>query len=897
MDLVFAQYYNIWPFKDIVVNINFRKWKYLIKAPIWSGKSFLFFDAPFFWLYWSKFRNILNKKSQEWFVRIIFSIWNDDNKQFYLVERLIKATRTGGESVQLRVFSLQIKNEVFFNSNIFSADILSFQEKKVWLWKTFLSVYNEFFKLMKDIFNIEELKFKSSSEWQKLLNELLPPKEVFLSTCFLMQDSDNIFEMSPSERINIFKNIFNLIWIDEIKDKLAERKKELNLHIKLLSSEDRWVQKFHAIKSKMLELYKQLNFFIKEDLIFDLMSWGISEPFDFDFEKYRNLLQDQKAKYQQLEKEEKILIEAKNTLELKKKGYEKQLSKLQSSIEEKRKILKDFDKNQYEKLKEEYFKLKEKINSLLNQYLSSLDINYRKLLWDKDFQQISKYFDDFINEWLQLRSKLDNLKLQYEKIKQEYDFLNKKLEEVDFKPGTQYYQLFITEKKKIETEIKSKINEILIEIKNLEEKKQQLQQQREELLQQIEEISKILTKELKFSCSLIKKDCPFIKDIKKEQVAHLENQINNIKVKIKEIESQIKEIDKLLEEKKKQKIQLEKDLNEEWVFRDLEKKYKNKILQDRDKILEELKKLNFEEKKKNIFFQISEIESVLSKKREELKKMNYSLFKNLYNESKKLYQKVKLLEDKLLNMEKMFQEIWKFETEILTMQAEINKINQFLSDLLEEEKQLVLKLTKLQAEKEKILLKDVDNIEKNFKEFESLYFQWKNLYQEYKDAQIEVDKYKQEYKIVSDLYNIFSKELMLLVLDDFLPLLFEVINSYLSKVVDFQLKHELKKKWKDRLELEIFVSDDKWERGVKSLSGWQKTVLKLAWILAIAQMVQPEFLFLDETINNLDFESIWRVADMIEEFVEKNNIKFYVVTHSKQIQDMNIWDEIIEVEK
>jgi hypothetical protein len=54
----------------------------------------------------------------------------------------------------------------------------------------------------------EEIVFKTANEFNKTLESILPPAEVFLSTTFLMQDSENIFEMTPSERINVFKNIF-----------------------------------------------------------------------------------------------------------------------------------------------------------------------------------------------------------------------------------------------------------------------------------------------------------------------------------------------------------------------------------------------------------------------------------------------------------------------------------------------------------------------------------------------------------------------------------------------------------------------------------------------------------------------------------------------------------------
>jgi len=54
-------------------------------------------------------------------------------------------------------------------------------------------------------------------------------------------------------------------------------------------------------------------------------------------------------------------------------------------------------------------------------------------------------------------------------------------------------------------------------------------------------------------------------------------------------------------------------------------------------------------------------------------------------------------------------------------------------------------------------------------------------------------------------------------------------------------------------------------------------------------------LFLDETINNLDQDTVGRVADMLEDFVQKHEVKFYTVTHSQQIQNMSIWDKVLEI--
>ena len=67
-------------------------------------------------------------------------------------------------------------------------------------------------------------------------------------------------------------------------------------------------------------------------------------------------------------------------------------------------------------------------------------------------------------------------------------------------------------------------------------------------------------------------------------------------------------------------------------------------------------------------------------------------------------------------------------------------------------------------------------------------------------------------------------------------------------------------------------------------------------MLAVASYTRSPMLFLDETINNLDFDTVAKVADMLDDFVKKHDIKFYVITHSSQIKQMQIWDKTIQLE-
>lgn len=161
----------------------------------------------------------------------------------------------------------------------------------------------------------------------------------------------------------------------------------------------------------------------------------------------------------------------------------------------------------------------------------------------------------------------------------------------------------------------------------------------------------------------------------------------------------------------------------------------------------------------------------------------------------------------------------------------------------------------------------------------------------------ELEALKQKDKILKDLINILGKELMVVVLQNFLPLLEEQINVFLAQVVDFELKFDMKQTSTGEQQLDIKIIDWRGDREVKSLSGGQKAVLRLAWILAVSQILKTKFLFLDETINNIDIQTVGRVAKMIEGFLAKSMIqKFYVITHSTQIQNMNIWDKIVEIQ-
>jgi DNA repair exonuclease SbcCD ATPase subunit len=224
-----------------------------------------------------------------------------------------------------------------------------------------------------------------------------------------------------------------------------------------------------------------------------------------------------------------------------------------------------------------------------------------------------------------------------------------------------------------------------------------------------------------------------------------------------------------------------------------------------------------------------------------------------------------------------------------------SKIEQISKQMLILQEQLDKKYTL--SDELKILLQDplytlLGSLEQWTKKLENLLSKAQDLLTEKIRIQDQSLKIKADVDKATLLHTIFGKELTLYVLKSYIPLLNEYINAFLAKVVSFQLNISVNE---DGDELELIIEDEFGAREVKSLSGGQKTVLRLCWILATSVVFRNSFLLLDETINNLDEAIISNVAELLTDYVKKHNISFYTVTHSAQIQNMSIRDDTIEI--
>gem|GEM_PF-3219123 len=128
--------------------------------------------------------------------------------------------------------------------------------------------------------HLEEVAALGQKEIDTMILDLLPSREVTLSSCVLMQESDNVFEMTPALRITVFKQLFDLLDMDHVRDHLAELKKTTQLRRQVLQ-EDTTVQ--HQFTTQYNQLRLLAENIGKSSLLADaLVHQRMQQPFVID---------------------------------------------------------------------------------------------------------------------------------------------------------------------------------------------------------------------------------------------------------------------------------------------------------------------------------------------------------------------------------------------------------------------------------------------------------------------------------------------------------------------------------------------------------------------------------------------------------------------------------------
>ena len=558
INLLVAYYENIWPFKETCCSLFFDEWKYLIKAPIWSGKSFLFFDAPRYALYKDSSRNMLNLQSKNGEISLIFEVdW-----VYYLVKRILKSTRMWNDSCSSQLFNINYDWEDLLKDikNLtWSTEILQWWE----------NVIEKFESESGKLWNLEEIPFKNETDCQSTLESLLPPKEVFLSTVFLLQDADNIFEMRPADRLIVLKNVFNLLWIDDAKEKVQEKKKEVWYKLKALQDHSLQDNKLRAtLKSlwsnlKTLEEDEELKsilsenneFFENIEWFFDQISlsdFSLNWLDNYPFEKAQNLIQTKLDAVIKLNAQLNELQQQLSNLNTQKQKIWNDISSTKLSITDLQKKIENIDTKKWNELKEKKMELYKKWESLsLNVKYSDFseliefwnksaenDDSFEKLDMPRDLKSAFDILQIVKNAWISLRAliesgkvKLENIDLQAKNRKENHDREIEKLKDLKSRKGD--------------------------EIK--------LQQTR------IEELDKMWAENSDFDCPDLCKKCPHINAINKQQYEQYSQQKEKLNQTLETMKSDFEKqnFDNKIKELQNQK-------NPEWwdLKKDLEKKIK-----------------------------------------------------------------------------------------------------------------------------------------------------------------------------------------------------------------------------------------------------------------------------------------------------------------------------------
>lgn len=839
LDLIAVTYRNIWPFKNQTLSLFFEQGKYLIKAPIGSGKSFLFFDGPSYALYKTASRNLLNIQSKAGAIKLLFEI----NGQTYLIKRLLKKGKSK-DSCASQLFELSDSG----------AEIL----EKIKSWSILSQGLDIEDLLAQHNIPFTEIPFKNESDLQQQLSQLLPPAEVFSSTVLLLQDAENIFEMQPAQRLEVLKNVFNLLGIEESKEVIKDKRNEVKYQIKAYQDTSRTQEKLTTSLKTLFAHYQTFQSFPmiadmlqpSQEAIAELEQFveklGV-EQFEVPQELeaflpqlHRYLLEQQDA-FTQLKTQHQLYQDQKQ-------GINSQLLHLQSIIKKNEIRIQQLDSLLSQSNPQHLSQLRQQKLELQTQ---------QNKLEEKSFKsQISTFFSEQQTK-LDLQDRSDFSLVSNQQFVQSLIALWTALKKEN--------ELIDTQLQNLETQSQTEQQKLQLQLKTLEDKYAFYQQQLQDFDQKIQSFDQATELDAKFECEKIQASCPFIKAINKH---HFEQRA---KEKQQMIDQQQIIINKIQHEKLEEQIA--------WLKTQLQNNdFQLPFLQKKELLL-------WDKKQKEEKIQI-------------LKTFFLTIDHKALADAAQSYQalspQLHKLEQHILEQEKLMENLENYQQEKTRLQAENTTQQEQIQNLITQQTTIDAQLQTLEQKIHNFPQSDQQKLASAFENYKTTLQSLKTLIEEHKTLQLKIKQLLHEEKLLNNLYTILNKELLLFVLSEFLPILSEIINSYLVNVVDYQIQIRLQES-SEKLELETKILDEKGERDIKSLSGGQRAILKLVRMLAISSYMKTKLLFLDETINNLDNDTVAKVADLLNDFVKQRTLKFYTITHNSEIQSMNIWDQTILV--
>ncbi len=896
-----ASYKNIGPFAHKTLSVVFHRGKYLIKAPIGSWKSFLFFDGPLYWLYKYSSRKMVNAKCDSAVLSLLFT--SDD--VHYLIVRKLKAWKSK-DRCQSQLYVMGDLPQFSDNVIIKDLDIRDL--------------------IVQQGISMEEQVFKNESDIQQTLGSILPPREVFASTVFLMQDAPNIFEMVPAERIEVFKNVFGMLGIDEAKTQIAEKRRtiqatrkvkadtqqyqhKLQQYIQTITTHYMSIKNSPALVSSLAPWKETIQEWIHLEDKLQIMGFSLMGIDVSVIESTKNILAQVSKKYEKM----KVIYDQQQThyiQEQKKiKDLESRLSELTQLLLDNQRKLDWFDEQSLETLKQQKQQTYQKLTQLEQQIpfatiawfvaKSPLFAEYFDTTQQQSIADVHHAIRALIEKWKHLAEQKKNLSVRLDDTKKQEKIIRDQFDQLAFdQEGTRAYSSFQREIRQQQTILQQQLQQQQTEQKRWEEKQKDFEKRREWLDKKIQWFDNSIASASLFHCEKIQSDCPYIQLINNKSLKDLQQQKkvleNELTLLLEEFDYEdcrrrlatIQNEQTVLQQQQRQLTQTPQEVLVDFVAT---------IQEQRTVLKQKLIDADFAAITKTCVDEIAQIEKTTWLIKEFMVAIAWQDVLWLFDESQQLQATIKKLDDAIVAWDALYKKMSSIKDAIISQKKE----QELTQKMLETQQKLLVKIAEDRDRAKKSLDEiDYDHREqdqKHLAQIEQAYHQLADLISDYKISQRDVDNLIAQEKRLHNLYTIFSKELLLVVLQTALPTLNEIINSYLVQVVDYTLHMKITED-NDKLAMHAIIEDEKGEREISSLSGGQKTILKLVWMLSVASYMRSTMLFLDETINNLDRDTVGQVADMLHDFIQQHTISFYTVTHSEQIQQMGIWDGVITFE-
>ncbi len=678
----------------------------------------------------------------------------------------------------------------------------------------------------------------AKNEWdiQEMIHAIVPPLSVYEGTHMLMQDSVNIFELPPQQRIDIFKNIFWLLGIDEAKEKIGEEKRSIAAMIKTRQDTSR----LDTIAKQ------QSNILITQRPAIENIITEYTPGNNQSYSTRWSLIHERSLLHEHITIDSLTLPETVpdiDHLETLIDTRHHRLTSIQTTIDSLTREIQTIQKSVYE------WQTTIESDSKTLQQLQTQIQNYDSTKVTHAQEHLEKQQSDLDARYAALPrwSREDATQTLLTASLPAFALLD--LPASVEQKNISTLRAFLQEVKNHGKTLQAEKSLIEQSHTSRTQQKASLQAELDRSNERIASFSNDIESQKLFHCEKIQDNCPYIDMINSATFKKLQTQLDGLTADRDRI---MKQMGQTTQAKQTYTVaQIDQAIT---ALRDrmtaIDRKY-----------LEEVKSL--EEQKKN--------------------------------EWEKLQRDFQTLIKEQWQLQRISEQITSLETKISHTKKEIEGMREREIERSREKEKYSAEIASLPSptiiHEQKRLLHD----------YSQSLDRLSHLVSEYKQSQHEINTLKDQEKILGDLYQIFSKELLFIVVRNSLPILQEIINSRLSTVVDYQITMEIDKTsaTSDKIELVVTVHDEKWAREVKSLSGWQKVILKLAWMMAVAVFTRSQMLFLDETVNNLDQDSVSKVADLLTQFIEwsKWSMQVYLVSHSAQIQEMPIWDSIIAMKE